>query len=243
MLFDLIIIAIILIMAAIGLSKGLFSSIFSFAGKFFPLIISFIFVKPVASALSKTSFLQTVNNLSLKILNSIGGIMNSSIPSHDALVEALSEKFPKIIANMLASSLDSYTGVYANQTVAQILTPTLSSILMTIISFILLYFVTLLLLSMFRKLGNSLNSVVIIGPINKLLGFVFGFLEGIIVVSLLLLILSLFTGNDTFTPVFELINKSVLGNYMYNNNFILVIAGRLLTQYVPTLLPSPTPIS
>ena len=223
MIADIILILLLLFFGYRGLKNGFMKSILSFAGILLSFILALLFTSTLASALDGSAIHNFFLNTSGDMLGSIGEFMSTTIPSYDMLYDSLCIKLPDFLAKILADSASSLFGSSANMTIAELLTPGLTSIFMTLVSFFILFIGSFILIKIIKSLVSAITSLPIINVVDKILGFVFGFIKGFVFISVVLLLLS-FLGNISFIETMMVyINDSTLVSYLYNNNFILMI--------------------
>lgn len=234
MIADIIIVLIVIVFGFFGLKKGFMKSLLSFAGVFLALVIAFIFADNISAALVDTQLGKIINDFSLKMLNGIGGLMTTVVPSYDELLGTLSQTLPMVIAKILAESINKYTGDIANKTIAELLTPTLSNILLTILSFVIIFVVLLIVFAIVKAIVGAITDLPIIKQLDKALGFVLGVIKGIVFVYVILLVLSFVSGAPFMQSVMTIMNESKLALYLYNNNLILIVGQGLLNKVIAT---------
>lgn len=240
MWLDLAIILFVIILGFVGFKRGFLATVLSFAGVLFSFILAIALCKPIANLFVGSAFEASISSKALEMLSNIGGLMTTEIPSYEALVENLSLKLPKVIAESLASSLSSIIGTSADKTVAELLTPGLTKIFITAITFVGIFILSFILIIIVKNIAHVLHNLPIIGTIDKTLGFVLGAIIAFMIISLFFLILSAMTGVEKIQPVFAQIESSIISKYLYNNNLILLIGKKILEAplVTPTSLPS-----
>ena len=107
-----------------------------------------------------------------------------------------------------------------NEAVAA-LTQKICDIVVKIISIILIFIAVRLLLWLLVSGFGIINKLPLIGWFDRLLGALFGFIRGFLVVYLLLVLVTATTAFDVKNPVINAINHSEFAKVMYNNNVFL----------------------
>ena len=92
-----------------------------------------------------------------------------------------------------------------------------------VIVMIVIYIITKIILFFFRKLAEALSELPLIKQFNKLGGTIYGVLKGLLIVYVILATLSLLAPMISNGSLFEMINSSIIGSFMYNNNLLLNI--------------------
>lgn len=222
---DIAIIAILIVFIAIGFGKGLiFSlmSVFSFSINFF---ISVFLARPVTNLLNSCfsmessltkSFASKLSSTSSLFDTNMVGMSKSEISNH--VTQALSEgdiPFKKTLSSMLKITPEQ---IEAKETCTlnQILSKSFSSFFSLIIGFLISFILIYLVLWIISKITNKAREIDGIRITDRILGVLFGLVKGFLFVSLLFSILSFFNEDGSLKSVFDYINESSLGSWIYN---------------------------
>jgi len=134
-------------------------------------------------------------------------------------VEAQDIKNPsKVITNYIEQSMNDVKNTGINS-IAFNLSRTIVRIGVAIILFV----IAKILLYFFRKFAEKIAELPIIKQFNKSGGTIYGVLKGLIIVYIILGGISLIAPMISQTTVFEQINKSYIGSFMYNYNILLML--------------------
>ena len=206
MIVDIAIVFTILISVALGWSKGFLASVFSFVRWIVCIIASVFLANP-----AKSWFCQNTG-------------LDEGITSH--LTEAITSAVEN---NTLFSFVPEHfrMGITdaTQETAQRIIGPIVDTIILTV-SFIIILTVLLILTKLLIMVLENKDKDDPIGFINGLCGSVFGFLRGLLIVSLIMLVLfpffSLFDP-DSASPMLDAINQSLIGSILYNQNPLTII--------------------
>lgn len=199
-LVDIIIIAVILLFTFIGYKKGLVKLAFSLCSFFIAITIAFSIYKPITNIiLDKTSIDESISEIITAKILPEGASLNSEI-SEDA-------NFPQIIMNKGANTV----GELANS---------FSSTIVGVCCFIVIYIVVRIALKFVTALANLIAKLPLLKQFNELGGLIYGALQGIFIVFLGFAVISL-ASPLMDADILSNINNSMLGSWVYNNNFLL----------------------
>jgi len=207
------VLAIIIVNAWIGKKVGLIKIVFSLFSFLITLMIS-VWISPKINDILKNNeaFYQKTDQkvdmmLSLEDKESDNeDEMIDKLPLPGPIRDNLKENKAKQEANIKSYIITQVTGIVINA-----------------LAFILTYavvFAGLWILSFAVKIVSKLP---IIHQINKWAGFVVGGLQGIFIVWLLLLLLTVFGGSEISQSAFKQIEESSFLTFIYDKNFILHI--------------------
>lgn len=200
---DVIIILVILLCTFIGYKRGLIRVITSLLSFIIALILAVIIYKPVSNII--------INNT--KIYNNIQSGIYENIKDED--IEESDNGIISFAKNYIYSEAKDITLEMISESVAQIVIDVITFIIILIITRIILIFVSVVF--------SSIASLPIIKQFNKAGGLIYGFLQGIIInyiiFALILLIVQISNVNTDF--INNSINKSKIGNILYNENIII----------------------
>lgn len=188
-----------------GLKSGLVKAIFDLLSLFIVGILTW-FLYPVVS-----KFL-----ISTPLYNLIHNWLSSTLQNNNIL----STSIPDFLSD-LPSFLKESIVVSSKNTIDTLLTSVsdaLSVLTINVISIIVLFIGLWLIAFFVRKLGTFINKIVIIGPINMILGALFGFVQGMFICYLIIMIISYFPTTKIYDFVSKDMEKSYICKVMYNEN-------------------------
>lgn len=133
-----------------------------------------------------------------------------SLPVPQKIKDALGENNNnKIYELMDANKFEDYISGY------------LTGVILKAISFVLLFVVTLILVRVLASALDIVSKLPVLNSINKLGGVAVGLLHGLVVLWVLCVVLTIYSGTGIGEKCFEAINDSVFLSIIYNNNLLL----------------------
>ena len=207
------VLAIIIINAWIGKRVGFIKIIFSLFSFIITLLIT-TWISPKINGLLKNNetfyqktYQKVEKTLSLDTKeNNDQDEMINDLPLPKSIRENLIENKKKQEANIKSYIVSRVTGIVINA-----------------IAFILTYVVVFAGLWIISAAINIISKLPIINQINKWAGFIVGGMQGLFIVWLLLLLLTVFGGSELSQSAFKQIEESKFLSFIYNKNFILHI--------------------
>lgn len=209
---DLIIIAIILLCTFIGYKKGLIGVIFKIVSFFIAILVAFILSAPISNwIVDNTAISQNMQNAIVEKFTE-DNIESEGVEKEDVnnTSQIVVDYINKQVTEVKNAGIKSAAGEIAKTVIR-------------IIVMVILYVVTKIILFFFRKLAEALAELPVLKQFNKLGGTIYGILKGFLIVYVILAILSLIAPMVNSNNLFEMINSSVIGSIMYNNNILLNI--------------------
>lgn len=208
MIIDIIIMAVIALCTFIGYKKGLIKVGVNILGFFLALIIAFVLYNPVASyIINNTQIDETIEQ---KIITSFSKESKTDEEQKEV------EKNSKIITDYINGYIEEYKNqgiAYAAKNVAIIIVKIGSGLVVFLISKFILLFL--------KFFADAISNIPIIKQFNKAGGTVYGILEGFLIVYVVLGIISLASPMILDSKIITDIQKSYIGNTMYDNNIVL----------------------
>lgn len=209
-----IVLGIIIINAWIGRKIGFIKIIFSLFSIILALILT-AWISPAINGMLKNN--QTFyENASQKVEAMLfqedetettdENSMIEGLPLPKSIRESLKENKAKQEANIKSYITSHVTGIVINS-LAFVLTFAIVFIGLWVISFAL----------------NIISKLPILNQLNKVGGFLVGGLQGLILVWLLFILLTIFGGTELGKGAFDQIGDSMILSYMYDKNFLLNI--------------------
>ena len=147
----------------------------------------------------------------------------NSLPVPDSLKEALVENNNnKVYELMDTSKFGTYVSGY------------ITCMILNAIAFVLLFVVTLILVRVIANVLDVVSKLPVINGINKIGGLFLGLLHGFVVLWILCLVLTIFSGTGIGEACFKAINESAFLSIIYNNNLLLYFVVNAVQTLVIT---------
>lgn len=204
-LTGIVIVLILIVFFIFGMKTGLLKSVFDLLAFFLTWALTWIFYPHLAALLLNTPVYDGVNKWLTLTLNNNG---------------LVSETLPEFFINLPAFIKDSIV-ISSKQAFESLITSTvdaLTVLTMNIISIIILYFLFRLLSILIKKAGNKINKLMIIGPVNMLLGGAFGVVRGLFVIYITMMLISYFPTTKIYNFTADDIEKSYICSKMFNED-------------------------
>ena len=205
---DLVILAIMVLCIIIGYVRGLTGSLIKILSFVLSIIIAFILFIPISNLIiDKTG-----------IDESLEQTIRETIVQED---ETQEEKMPETITNYIGEKVEQAS----DSAKEAILDSTAREVAVTIVkagTWIGLFLIARILLILLRFITSLIAKLPVIKQFDKLGGVIYGILEGIIIIYLVLAIISFISpliGENIITAI----DESMVGSMLYNNNLLLKI--------------------
>lgn len=205
---DLVILAIFIICIIIGYVRGLTGSLIKILSFVLSIVIAFILFVPISNLIINNT--QIDDNLEQSIREMIIG--NSG---------AEEQKMPEAITDYIQQQVENASDS-AKEAIAD---NTAHEVALTIVkagTWIALFIIARILLIFLRFITSLIAKLPVIKQFDKLGGIIYGVLEGLIIVYVLLAIIS-FVAPMINNTLVNAIDESFVGSMMYNNNLLLKI--------------------
>lgn len=206
---DLVIVAVIALFVITGYIKGLTGSLIKILSFVLSLVIAFMLFVPVSNFI--------INNT--QIDENIEKTIREAIISNQETTQE--EKMPTAISDYINEKIEEA----AESAKKEIVDNTAKDVSITIVkagTWIALFLVARIALILLKSITNLITRLPVIKQFDKIGGIIYGLVEGLIITYLALALISFITPMTKGTLA-ENINKSYLGNKMYNNNILLNI--------------------
>lgn len=199
-LIDIIIIALIALTTFIGYKKGLIKVAFNLISFILAILIAIVLYKPVSSFI--INYTPIDDKIEETITNQIANSDNIEKESHN------------FIENYYSDIKNASTSVIAKN---------ISQMVINIACMIIVFIVSRIVLLFFKFSGDLIAKLPLIKQCNSVGGFLYGLLKGFIIVYILLSLIAIASPLVEMEQLMKMINSSIIGNIMYNNNIILVL--------------------
>lgn len=204
---DLVILAIFIICIIIGYVRGLTGSLIKILSFVLSIVIAFILFVPVSNLIINNT--QIDDNLEQSIREMIIG--------NNEEEQKMPEAITDYIQQQVESASDSAKEAIADSTAREV-----SLTIVKAGTWIVLFIVARILLIFLRFITALIAKLPVIKQFDKLGGIIYGVIEGLIIIYVLLAIIS-FVSPMTNGALTNAIEQSYVGSMMYNNNLLLEI--------------------
>jgi uncharacterized membrane protein required for colicin V production len=221
---DLLVLAIILGFGIVGLVNGFIFSIFRVVSFFLSIIISIKFYPVIANFLMKTPLYTNIQesilkNLLMQKFQSPETNTEVKKAAADTIINGLN--LPGFLKGTLINQIPDPTKLIDVHKVMEIVSGKLAGFVIDIISLVVLYIIVRIALIFVRFILQGIAKLPIFKQMDKLGGFAFGAVEGLLTIYILCAILMLLRAMPQFKTFFEGLETSLFANYFYQHNFIV----------------------
>lgn len=136
-----------------------------------------------------------------------------------AVVICRAMALPDFMTNSIEDSIRQMSEIKNN--VMEVITDSITLMILRIIAMLLLFVLVRILVFLAVKILESLFGLPVLRTINKTLGAVIGILNSLLVIYVICGAISIFTPIDQLSGVQQVMDKTLLVQYFYNNNLLL----------------------
>lgn len=231
---DIIIILIMALCIFIGYKRGLIKVAVNILGFFLAIIISLTLYNPVSNFI--------INNTKIKdnIKESIRGTVENyvldeeqkneetEIEKEEGEGEGEEKNESKIISNYIDNFVKEEKQKLENtkKEVVDNVSETVAINIIKVGSAIIVFILAKLILLVIKIFADAIGELPLIKQFNEAGGLIYGILQGLLIIYIVLAIISLIAPSLNDSMVIDAINDSLIGKYMYDNNIILKILFR-----------------
>jgi uncharacterized membrane protein required for colicin V production len=221
---DLVLIGVILGFGIVGLVNGFIYSMFKVVSFFLSIIIAIKFYPIVSSLLKKTPLYNNIQksilkNLLQQKLQNPGTTTEVKKAAADTIINNMN--LPKFLKGTLIDQIPDPTKLIDVHKVMEIISSKLAGFVIDIISLVVLYILIRIALLFIRFILQEIAKLPVFKQMDKLGGFAFGALEGLLTIYILCAILMLLRAMPQFKALIVGLDKSLFANYFYQHNFII----------------------
>ena len=197
LLLDLGILLVIFISIFIGYKRGFIKVAFGLVSFIIAIIISLLLYKPISN------FITNYTSIPYKIETQIENRLSS---------ESLEES-NNFVANYYNNIKTSSINIIAHN---------MTNSIINISSALIVFLLTRIILLFLRFSTNLASQLPLIKQLNHIGGFIYGILAGFVIIYLFFTIITILAPIINLNNFIRLINSSIIGNIMYNNNIIFM---------------------
>lgn len=223
---DFLVIAIILIFGFIGIKNGFIYSIFKMISFFVASIVSVKCYPLLSNVLDKTPVFGNIKsgilkNLLLQQQSQSGAINQGAQSTAGAVVDGL--KLPGFLKEAIKGQLakENVMNLVDVAGIMDKVSEVLTHVVIDLLSLIVLFIAIRIGLIFLRFVLQGVAKLPIFKQMDKLGGFAFGAIEGLLTVYIVFAIAMLFMSSPAFKGFFEAVETSAIAKLLYQNNFIV----------------------
>ncbi|TAH68847.1 MAG: CvpA family protein [Anaerolineaceae bacterium] len=208
-----IVLGIIILNALIGRKVGLIKIIFSLFSFIIALILT-VWISPTVNGMLKNNeafYEKTAQKVEDMIFEE-----QAETKDEDDMIEGL--PLPKSIKESLQENKakqEDNIKAYITAHVTEIVINALAFVLTFVVVFVGLWIISIAL--------NIISKLPILNQLNKMAGLLVGGLQGVIVVWILFILITVFSGSDLGMSASQQIEDSIILSFLYDKNFLLHI--------------------
>ena len=150
---------------------------------------------------------------------------NAAAGTGKELAEAL--HLPGFLQNFLEDKTSSWVTQGAFDSIETDISKAVSSLLVNILSILILILVILLAMFLLRHILSAFSKIPVVRQIDRATGFFLGLLLAFFWISVIGMIMQLFSASDFFRTAIENINSSLFAHYFYDTNVFMILLSKL----------------
>jgi uncharacterized membrane protein required for colicin V production len=222
---DLLIIIIIGGFGFIGLRNGFIYSMFRLFSFFISAILAVKFYPMVSKVLMKTSLFFNIKSSIYKNLMLQQQAQTPKIDAQakqtaaDAVINNL--QLPGFLKGSLIEHMPNPSKLIDISQIMDTVSGELAKVVIDIIALIVLYILIRIGLVFLRFILQGLAKLPVFKQLDKIGGFSFGAVEGLLTIYIVFAFVMLFNASPSFKGVYQAIDSSLLAKFFYQNNFIV----------------------
>jgi uncharacterized membrane protein required for colicin V production len=208
-----IVLGIIILNAFIGRRVGLIKIIFSLFSFIIALILT-VWISPTVNGMLKNNEM-VYEKASQKVEDMLFREEAETTDEND-MIEGL--PLPKSIKESLQENKDKQV-----TNIKSYITSHVTDVVINALAFVLTFVVVFVALWILSIVLNIISKLPILNQLNKLAGFLVGGLQGVIIVWILFIIITIFSGSDLGGTASSQIESSQILSFLFDKNFLLNI--------------------
>ncbi len=229
---DVIIIAILAICIGLGFKRGLTGSLLKIVSFILALIIAFVLFKPVSNfIIDNTNWDETLEQSIRQIFieetmqeNNIQeqnqNTENTQLSNEQIQENEKTQSMPDVMINYINEAVEN-VGTEAKNAIVESTARNVATTIINIGVLIALFLVSRIVLIFIKGLTQLITKLPVIKQFDKLGGIIYGLLEALVIIYVILTILSLVSPLISNSGIIQAIENSFIGSVMYDNNLLL----------------------
>mgnify|MGYP001345725100 CR=1 FL=1 len=223
---DLLVVAIIVFFGFIGIKNGFIYSIFKLVSFFVASIVSVKFYPLLSNIIDKTFIFTNIKSSILKNLllqkDAQSGLVNQGVQNAaGSVVDQL--ELPGFLKEAIKGQLakENVVNILDLSAIMDKISDALAHIVVDILSLLILYVAIRIGLIFLRFILQGIAKLPVFRQMDKLGGFAFGAVEGLLTVYIVFAFMMLFVSVPAFKGFFDSVETSAIAKFFYQNNIIV----------------------
>ena len=129
--------------------------------------------------------------------------------------------------NLIKNNTESVYKAFGIDELKKYIANYLTGLIFNVLSFILVYAGVMIILTVAVSALDLVAKLPVIHSMNKLGGLLFGLVNGLVVLWIICLVVTVFSGTGLGSLIYAQINENPWLRLIYNNNYLLVIMARI----------------
>ena len=219
MIVDLVIIGIIALFTFLGYKKGLMKVAFKLISLVLAIVIAIMLHGPVSSfIINNTGLYEQVKTV---VAQNIDPERFNENKETETKEENLTEE---AWTNYLQKSIQE-TANNTKNSVEDVAVEKISTTIINVAILIIIFILVRIILSVLNLIIDIISKLPVIKQCDKLGGVIYGVLEGVLIVYILLALCLIMASFIQETGIIQAINNSFIGKMLYENNILLKLIG------------------
>ncbi|MEG1509257.1 MAG: CvpA family protein, partial [Clostridia bacterium] len=241
MIFDIVILALVLLLFIIGFSKGFAKSVLGFI-TFAGAIFIAIFLTPylTESIGNLGGIFQKISNILIDKFSTLGAIATTPVTGGQIVIDGVATDLSDLLGKfLLPASWRTYLigiipdGSTLASSVGQFVGYKICSVISGVIIFIAAFIVFKVISIIIRKFIKQ----DFLRGIDRVLGGLFGLFKSYLIISLLFWVFDLMSGFSFMQNVLAMLRKSFVAHYLFDYNFITLLLQKVVKINLVAFLP------
>lgn len=213
-ILTIIVLAIIIVFGMIGHAKGFVKMLLSVMSLVATLFLASIISPGISAKLQESELFDSVYDKTYEYVNEI--IIETAA---DSIEDALDElQLPGALKDYIVAGERVNS---AGEGIARLIATKLTSLIFDILVFMVTFIAAMVAVKLIFAALNIMTHLPIIHGANQIIGLFVGMAEGLIIVWIFFIVISLMGNSEFAVDMYKQINESEILTFLYNNNVIL----------------------
>ena len=215
MVIDIIIIAIMASCIFAGYRKGLIGVAFHLVSFIIAILVALLLHGPISNfIIQNTQIDDKIEDMIVKNTDP------SRFEEGQTNLTKEEQNMPKIVVNYIQEAIQDNVN-NAKNNIEDVIAERIAITIINIATIIILFILVRIILIVINKIGDMIAKLPIISQFNKTGGIIYGVIEGLFIIYVLLALCLIIAPFIQSTELLSYINTSYIGKMMYNNNILL----------------------
>lgn len=207
---------IVILNGLLGLKKGFVKIVLSMISVIVTLVLVMVLTPYVSDAMKETEVYQKINESTYEYVHE--HLAEETFETGTESIQSL--PLPESVKEMLMENGENYASA-GIEVLTNYIADSLSDMIFNAMVFVITFVIVLFVVNIVFSAINLISKLPVLNSVNKLAGFAVGVAEGLVIVWIFFVFITVFNNSEMAISAYQQIESSKLLTFLYENNILM----------------------